>query len=176
MIAVASLSIATATCDAGTPLHNGLISYWALNEGTGTVAHDTGPAGIVVDNGQLRNLPTWINGILGAGVQFNGTNQDILLPSSADMNVGAAAVTLSAWVKLDVLPANQSGAFAGILDSNTDSYVLYLDKSANEMRFKVTTAGGAAERPGVPADMLNTASWASRDGHLRRRRASQYLF
>jgi glycerophosphoryl diester phosphodiesterase len=141
------------------PLHDGLISYWTLGEGLGVVAHDTAPAGASVDSGQLRNAPSWIDGMFGAGVRFNGSNQDILLPSSVDLNIGADAVTLSAWVKLDLLPANLSGAYAGILDSTSDSYVMYLDKGANELRFKVTTASGAAERPGVPAEMLDTTTW-----------------
>lgn len=160
---------------AGVPLHDGLISYWSLNENFGSIAHDTAPAGTVIDNGQVRNAPTWIDGIFGAGLQFNGTNQDVLLPNSADMNVGTAAVTLSAWVKLDVLPANQSGSFVGILDSTADNYVLYLDKTANELRFKVTTAGGVAERPGVPADMLNTTNWLHVMGVYDGSRAKMYF-
>ena len=37
--------------------------------------------------------------------------------------------------------------------------MLYLDKSANELRFKVTTADGVAARPGIPASLLDTTSW-----------------
>src|SRR5689334_17501243 len=101
------LLIAAICCDvekgfgAGVPLHDGLISYWPLSENFGAIAHDYAPGGSVVDNGQVRNAPTWIDGMFGAGLQFNGTNQDVLIPNSADMNVGTAAVTLSAWVKLD---------------------------------------------------------------------------
>jgi glycerophosphoryl diester phosphodiesterase len=171
---LAPLLLAALCCSAGTigraagvPLHDGLLSYWPLNDGLGVVARDRADllqsAGTVVDNGQLRNSPAWLNagngGMFNAGLRFNGTNQDVLLPSSADMNIGADAVTLSAWVKLDLLPANQPTAFAGILDSAPDNYVLYLDKAANELRFKVTTAGGAAERPGIPAEMLDTTNW-----------------
>jgi glycerophosphoryl diester phosphodiesterase len=143
----------------GVPLHEGLLSYWPLNEGVGGVAHDASPGGVVADHGQLRNSPGWIDGIFGAGLQFNGTNQDVLLPTSADLNIGASALTLSAWVKLDQLPSQQAGAFGGIFDSTGDSYVLYVDKGSDELRFKVTTASGAAERPGVPSSMLNTTDW-----------------
>ena len=160
---------------AGVPLHDGLISYWPLNENFGSIAHDYASSGTVVDNGQVRNAPTWIDGIFGAGLQFNGTNQDVLIPSSADMNVGTSAVTLSAWVKLDVLPANQSGSFVGILDSTADNYVFYLDKGSNELRFKVTTAGGVAERPGVPGEMLNTTSWLHVMGVYDGERAKMYF-
>ena len=160
---------------AGVPLHDGLISYWSLSENLGNVAHDTAPGGTVVDNGQARNAPTWINGIFGAGLQFNGTNQDVLIPNSADMNINASAVTLSAWVKLDQLPSQISSSFSGILDSSADNYVLYLDKTNNELRFKVTTASGGAARPGVPASMLSTANWLHVMGVYDGSRASIYF-
>lgn len=168
---------------AGVPLHDGLLSYWSLSEGQGTVAHDTAyllqSAGVISDNGQVRNGPTWLNsgngGIFGSGLRFNGTNQDVLIASSADMNINASAVTLSAWVKLEVLPANLSTTYAGILDSAADNYILYLDKTSNELRFKVTTANGGAARPGIPASMLNTTSWLHVMGVYDGSRASIYF-
>src|SRR5690606_27325820 len=50
-------------------------------------------------------------------------------------------------------------SFGGIFDSQPDNYVLYLDKNANELRFKVTTSNGTAARPGIPASSLNTTDW-----------------
>lgn len=144
---------------AGTPLHEGLLSYWALDENFGSTAFDSAPYGVAQDNGVLRNNPTWTNGIFGAGLQFNGTNQDVLIPNSLDMDIGTNAVTLSAWVKLDQLPQDLSSSFSGIFDSQPDNYVLYLDRGNNELRFKVTTEGGGAARPGVSGSMLTTDSW-----------------
>lgn len=144
---------------AGTPLYDGLLSHWALDEDLGNTAFDSAPSGVVQDNGLLRNNPTWTDGIFGAGLQFDGTNQSVLIPSSLDMDIGANAVTLSAWVKLDQLPQDLPSSFSGIFDSQPDSYVLYLDRGNNELRFKVTTETGAAARPGVSASMLTTDSW-----------------
>ncbi|WP_425400124.1 glycerophosphodiester phosphodiesterase family protein [Aeoliella sp.] len=144
---------------ASVPLHNGLLSYWALDEKAGSTAFDSAPGGVVSDSGSLRNGPSWIDGIFGAGVQLNGTNQDILIPNSLDMDIGTSAVSISAWVKLDQLPADISGSFSGIFDSQPDNYVLYLDKGNDELRFKVTTTAGGAARPGVPASLLNTTEW-----------------
>lgn len=143
----------------GVALHEGLIGYWALDANSGTVAVDSAPFGSVTDNGTLRNNPIWIDGIFGAGLQFNGVNQDVLIPNSNDLDINASAVTLAAWVKLDQLPSQISGSFSGIYDSAPDNYVLYLDKGNNELRFKVTTSNGAAARPGVPASLLNTSNW-----------------
>lgn len=68
-------------------------------------------------------------------------------------------VSLALWVNLAQLPADLSQAFGGIYDSVNDAYVLYLDRSANELRFKVTAVGGNAARPGIPASQLVTGTW-----------------
>ncbi len=143
----------------GELLQNGLISYWPLNDGSGTTALDGASGGGVADNGTLRNSPTWTTGMFGAGLQFNGIDQDVLIPASTDMDINTGGVTLSAWVKLDQLPADIAGSFSGIFDSEPDNYVMYLDKGNNELRFKSTTATNGAERPGIPAKLLDTTAW-----------------
>ncbi|MCO6045290.1 LamG domain-containing protein [Aeoliella sp. ICT_H6.2] len=137
-----------------------MISYWSLAEGSGTEAGDTAAGGAVADSGTLRESPAWINGMFNAGLQFTGT-EDVLIPNSVDMDLGSDAVTLSAWVKLDKLPADLAGSYAGVLDSQSDSYVMYLDKGNNELRFKVTDANGTSTsaHPGIPAAMLDTTDW-----------------
>jgi glycerophosphoryl diester phosphodiesterase len=157
-LVVARWSVAPANA-VGVPLHDSLLTAWDFDVGNGMSLPDTGPAGAVADNGTLRNTPTWITGKFGNALNFNGPNEDVLVPNSVDMNIGASAVTLSAWVKLDQLPSGISGSFSGIFDSEPDNYVMYLDKSANELRFKVTTASGVAERPGVPAALMDTVNW-----------------
>ncbi|MCC7476395.1 MAG: laminin G domain-containing protein [Pirellulales bacterium] len=142
-------------------LHSGLISYWPLNDGGGASANDAAPSGSVVDTGSLRNAPAWISGMFGAGVQFNGTSQDILIPNSADMNINSNAVTISAWVKLDKLPSAMTGSYGGVLDSQPDNYVMYMDKGNKELRFKVVDNAGVSTgaHPGIPEAMLNTSDW-----------------
>ncbi|WP_425400122.1 LamG-like jellyroll fold domain-containing protein [Aeoliella sp.] len=154
------LSCGPAALAESTPLQDGLVSYWSLSEGSGTEAGDTAASGAVADNGTLRESPAWVNGIFNSGLQFTGT-EDVLIPNSVDMDLGSNAVTLSAWVKLDKLPADISGSFAGILDSQADNYIMYLDKGNNELRFKVTDANGTSTsaHPGIPAAMLDTTDW-----------------
>lgn len=144
---------------AGVPLHDGLLTSWTFDASSGSSLVDFGPAGAVADNATLRNAPQWILGKFGNALRFNGTNQDVLVPNSADMNIGTNAVTLSTWVKLDQLPSALTGSFSGIFDSESDNYVMYLDKGNSELRFKVTTSGNIAERPGVPASLLDTTNW-----------------
>ena len=139
------------------PLHDGLIGYWALNGN----ANDTAPAGSVADNGEVRNAPTWLADKFGGGVQFDGTSQGIVIPASTDLNMATTGVTVSAWVKLDLLPNAIPTSWTGVYDAAPDNYVLYLDKANNELRFKATTTAGvsSAAHPGVPGSMLSTSSW-----------------
>ena len=134
-------------------LHDGLVGYWKLNGNS--VDSAGGP------DGEVRNAPTWIDGKFNAGVQFDGTSQGIVIPASSALDIGTTGVTVSAWVKLDTLPAGMTGSFGGIYDATADNYVLYLDKGANELRFKATTTGGtsSAAHRGVPASMLDTSNW-----------------
>ncbi|TWT78327.1 hypothetical protein Pla123a_11180 [Posidoniimonas polymericola] len=160
-LSITALSVLGAHAFAdGVPLHDGLLSYWPLDEGAGIVAGDASPGGSIIDNGELRDGPTWLSGKFGAGLGFAGA-ENVLIPNSADMDINSNAVSLSTWVKLDKMPSDIAGSFAGIYDSQPDNYVLYLDKNSNELRFKVTDANGASTsaHPGVPASMLDTTSW-----------------
>lgn len=154
----------TVTSTLATPLQNGLISYWPFNDGAGTNLTDTGPAGSSNDSGTLRNSPTWLTGAAGkfnAGLQFDGTTQDVTLPTGGDMDINTNAVTVSAWVKLDQLPSELATSFGGILDSSADNYVMYLDKGNKELRFKATNSAGvsSATHPGIREVFLNKTDW-----------------
>ncbi len=145
---------------AAVQLQTGLIAYWNLDDGIGLTAADTAPAGVSNDSGALgtgANTPTWIGGKFGYGLRFDGVNDYVHIASSTDLNIGTNAVSMSAWVNLDVLPSAVS-TFGPIYDSAGDSYVLYLQQGVNELRFKVTTTNGAA-RPGIPQAALSTGSW-----------------
>jgi len=86
----------------------------------------------------------------------------VLIPQSTDLDIGTNAVTIGAWVNLDFRPSELTESWAGVYDSNGDNYVLYLDKSNQELRFKVTDEDGTAERPGVPESLMNPETW----GHV----------
>jgi len=155
---------------AAVSLHDGLVGYWQLNEGSGVTANDVaGPtggvgSGFVDDNGTLTAGPTWLtDGKFNAGMNFNGTSQYVTIPASSDMDINTQGVTISAWVKLDQLPSVIVPGFGGILDSQPDNFVMYLDKANAELRFKATTAQGfstaTAQHPGIREAQLNTTDW-----------------
>jgi len=95
----------------------------------------------------------------GNTLTFDGSSEYAEVPNSSSLNIGSNAVTLETWVKLAALPGSISGDYAGIFDSVTDCYVLYLDKAAQELRFKATDADDDYERPGIPQSVLSTGQW-----------------
>ncbi len=53
----------------------GLVGYWSLDEGTGIIARDYSGNN---NHGLLVNNPTWVDGIKGKALKFNGTNNYIV--------------------------------------------------------------------------------------------------
>ncbi|MFZ5939588.1 MAG: LamG-like jellyroll fold domain-containing protein [Bacteroidota bacterium] len=110
------------------------------------------------NDGTVLNGVSLDEGILGYGYHFNGTDGHVKLPVSSSLDMGGNGVTISLWTKLDYLPVDLPGAYGPLFDSDNDQYVLYEDRANSELRFKVSTSGGA-ERPGIPNADLETGKW-----------------
>ncbi len=137
------------------PFPDGLVSYWLMDEGADTTSHD-GAAN--ANTMFLRNGAEWSAGKFGNGLTFDGINDYAVIPQSPSLDIDTSGVSVSVWVKLKYLPADMPVNIAPVYDSSTDNYVIYVDKGNREMRFKVTTTGGA-ERPGIPAADLKVDEW-----------------
>ncbi|MBS4060515.1 MAG: LruC domain-containing protein [Bacteroidetes bacterium] len=70
-----------------------LISYWSLNENQGLIAYDqTGS-----NNGTISNA-SWVPGISGSCLSFNGTNSHVNIPNHPSLNP-VTSISMMAWVK-----------------------------------------------------------------------------
>ncbi|MDH5779714.1 MAG: LamG domain-containing protein [Candidatus Bathyarchaeota archaeon] len=75
----------------------GMVSYWRLNEGSGTTAYDS-----VSDNdGTLVNGPEWTTGIVDGGLSFDGIDDYVGISHHPDLNIGGngKGFTAEAWIK-----------------------------------------------------------------------------
>lgn len=155
----------TTTTNQATFLADRLIAYWKLDDGlTNTMATAVADSigvnhATLVRNDANSHWLTGTNAKLGGSLQLAYTNAFVNMPSNSVMNINTNELSLSAWVRLEQLPAQQATSFGAILDSTTDCYVLYLDKGNNELRFKVTDVVGHAARPGIGAAFLQTNQW-----------------
>lgn len=150
---------------APTVLSDRLLAYWKMDDGLSN-AFATSVTDSKATNHAIffRNdgLSHWIDGSaakINGSLQLAGANAFVNIPSNANFDLNTNELSLSAWVKLEQLPAQLATSFGAIYDSTTDCYVLYLDKANNELRFKITDANRHAARPGIAAMFLQTNQW-----------------
>jgi hypothetical protein len=76
---------------------------------------DTGSGGTVFDssgnsrNGFLNGGVTWVTGVEGYALEFDGVNDYVSVPSDAGLSMGTSNITLEAWVRLRVGSASNDG-------------------------------------------------------------------
>jgi len=139
-----------------------LLTYWKLDDGltntmATTVLDSKGTNGSSLVRGDaVSHWLTTGQAMFDGAVQLAGLNAWINVPR---MDIGTNELTISVWLKLRELPSQMTTSYGAILDSTNDCYVLYLDKSNKELRFKVTDAAGHAARPGIPEALLVTNQW-----------------
>jgi glycerophosphoryl diester phosphodiesterase len=145
-------------------LRDGLMMNWTFDDGLSNPTADRavdsvrGLDAVLAPEVELPNR--WQgpgSARLGGALELDGQDDYAVVAPSPDTSPVTNAVSVSTWVKLDRLPSASEGLFQGILDSAEDAYVVYLDKGAKELRFKVTA--GADALPGIPESALDTTAW-----------------
>jgi len=78
------------------PFTYGPVAAWRMNENAGTSLGDSSGHG---NTGTLTGtpLPSWVTGKYGSGLQFDGTNNFIIVPNSATL-MPKRQFTLAAWI------------------------------------------------------------------------------
>jgi hypothetical protein len=77
-------------------LATGLVSYWKLDESSGTTVTDaTG-----TNSGTVNGPTIGQTGKLGTAYSFDGVNDYVSIPNSTSLNIQSNLITLSAWVKV----------------------------------------------------------------------------
>lgn len=144
---------------------DGLVAYWKMDDGlvdpwTTIVSDSKG-----TNSGSLLRtdgLSHWLGSSAAkfdGSLSVDGTNASVAFPQTAALDINTNQLTISTWVRLQTLPSKSAASFGAIFDSTNDAYVLYLDRSAKELRFKITDANGHAARPGIPEAFLATNEW-----------------
>ena len=158
-------SIAKSIPSPNRQLSEGLVAYWKLDDGL-----DSPAASILEDveeqsRGLIRGFifqPAWLAGDaarMGGALAFDGVDDWVQMPTNEFLDIGANAVTLSLWVKLNHLPSAATNGYACIYDSEFDAYSIYMDQASGELRFKATDSTLQGARPGIPEAQLRTGVW-----------------
>ena len=95
----------------------GLVAAYGFDEGSGTAVSDASGRG---NTGTINGAAWTPEGRFGAALSFNGTDNVVLIPSSASLNL-SAAMTLEAWVR----PSANQTDWRAIVQKDVDAYYLY---------------------------------------------------
>lgn len=144
--------IATATADwQRLPSDDNLVGYWSLDDGSGTVAID---ASANSNDGVLTNGPTWVDGISGKALSFDGVDDYVV----ADLSPITGDQSLSYWFNINNL-VTYAGVGTFKYNSNTNSQgfnvVVISDTS---LRVSCGT-GGAYVFHDFTVPSMGTAKW-----------------
>jgi hypothetical protein len=106
---------------------SGLVAYWSLDEGTGTVATD------VSGNGHTGTISgaTWTAGQAGNALSFDGVNDYVSVADRDSLSPHTGAngeMTVAAWLYIAALPTGNTNLIAKGTSNNWE-YSLYLDTS-----------------------------------------------
>ena len=102
-----SLSINVASAPTPVPPANpGLVMHLAFNENSGSTTNDSAGS----NHGTLMNMSSnsWVSGVSGSALQFDGNNDRVEVAHSAALNFGAnQEFSISLWLKGSDLNTNQ---------------------------------------------------------------------
>jgi hypothetical protein len=131
-------------------LMEGLVGYWPMDEGSGTVAHDRSDNG---HDGTLENGPEWTGeSRMGKGaLSFDGTDDRIIV-ESFDVE-GGTGITLAAWIKPNSFNSDDARVISKAQGGGTGDHYWAMVMSGNgedDLQFRLRTDVGAVSKVTVP--------------------------
>ena len=151
--------------DGSSVIDQDMISCWTFDDPAFTSSN------LVVRDVKGRNPGVWhgtndmprqanaMGAAFGNALALDGGADYVAVPPGPFLDIGTNHVTLAMWVTLFQPPSAMAESFGSLYDAANDSYVMYLDRSAKELRFKVVDEQGYAARPGIPENLLTTGVW-----------------
>jgi len=115
-------------------LSDGLVGHWNLDENTGTTAADSSGNN---NHGTLVGSPTWVPGVSGSAVRFDGTgvtgsaSNTVNAGNNPSLN-GIIDYTLSFWVKFDPGYVGNGGPWANLVGKTQGysfSFMMYVSNT-----------------------------------------------
>lgn len=104
----------------------GPVGYWNFEEGSGTSANDSSGN---ANTGTLTNGPVWTAGKLGKGINFDGSNDHVLVADSSTLDFTAgSSFTVSGWMKHDTQSSGQDFIISKFASAG---YKLYMESDGD---------------------------------------------
>jgi hypothetical protein len=125
---------------AGTARAQAPVGQWRFDEGSGTTVHDTSGSGLdgAILPGANGGAPTWVTGISGSALHFDGHGA-VALPDSTLLE--PTRITVAAWARRAGSPGNYRYIVSkGATACYTSSYALYT-AARGSVAFYVSSGG-----------------------------------
>jgi len=121
--------ILTSAAEASDP-----VGWWPLDEGAGLITADR----VGNHEGTLTGPLTWIEGVYGSALQFQGGNGSPFVDLGAWQTDGPDGLSLCLWAKWD----GTNGSYQGLLSQREGTMYWWteLNPDASELRFKSNTS------------------------------------
>lgn len=119
-------------------LTQGLVAYWMFNDGGGDVASDSSGNG---HNGDVLGDPEWVDGHFGGALEFDGVEDEVVVPYNEALNPETFTVCL--WANVE--PGSAGAHRAGIScrdDFPQRGYILYAEPGDTWQYWIGVGAGG----------------------------------
>jgi len=98
-----------------------MVALWCFDEGSGDILHDSSGN---ENHGELKEGPTWVNGMFDGGLQFDGVDDYVEVPHSESLDT-TEAISIVLWAKLTEYPAGELDLLdKGPLDAGSCQYYL----------------------------------------------------
>lgn len=120
----------SSTCQSEAPA--GMVSYWRLNDATGTTAADV----IGGNTGTLTNGPVWTTGKIGNALSFDGVDDYARFSDNPDIT---NAATLSMWIYPRTF--GNYNAVVGAWDYSASKRKILMEFVSGQLRFYVSSDG-----------------------------------
>ncbi len=118
---------------------DGMVAYWKFEEGDGTTAGDS--AG---QNHGTVHQAQWTAGKVGGALEFDGSDDYVLTPTSSSLNLHGQDVSIVAWVKFHLLENSYDGIF--YYGSGGARYTLFAsNRNTSHMRIGYNYVNGNRE-------------------------------
>lgn len=117
----------------------GPVGYWKMDENTGITANDTTGTG---NTGTLTSGPTWQPGKFGSNVNFDGSDDYILVTDSNSLDV-TTNFTISAWIYGDTFASGEYYIVSkdGVGTDTTGAYNFFAQAGAR-LCYETNNQGG----------------------------------
>lgn len=144
------------------PFHNtlaaiddGLVSFWGLNEASGTREDSFGSNDLLEVNGSVGSA---VGKIDSAGQFADGESGFLAIPDNTSFDFGGGDFSISAWVYLDNLTGTQVfvSKYGSAKSGGGSGYAIYFEPLTDAFMFSTYTGGGITEAASLGLPSINT--------------------